>query len=141
MEMKRIGDVHSVYDALGYGSWDKSWSILAPKSEGGGHLVGYGGNLKILSGDAPGSTAFNTAKLLARNLGLFCPQTTSSYFITRDQKMLEPEQKELCRMLGNREITLPIKKVITLDEVLKAHTEWNRMGGIGSCAVKTQEDN
>lgn len=138
--MNKIGGAHAVYDALGFESWDESWSILAPKSEGGGHLVGYGGNLKMLNGDAPSSSMFNTAKLLARNLVPFCPQTTSFYFVTRDQKTFEPELKELFRMLGAGEISVPIKKTMTLDEVPQTHAEWNKMGGIGSNVVIVQED-
>jgi synaptic vesicle membrane protein VAT-1 len=47
--MQRAGGVDAVFDALGFESWDESYSILRR----GGVLVAYGLNLPALSGSAP----------------------------------------------------------------------------------------
>lgn len=137
MAMNAIGGAHVVFDALGFESWDESWSILARE---GGHLIGYGGNLKILNGQSRGSQPVQVAKLLGRNLVPFCPQKTSFYYINRDQKTFEPELKELFRMLGAGEIQVPIKKVWDLEEVPEAHRTWAQGGGFGSIVVRLNDD-
>ncbi|KAL8637642.1 MAG: hypothetical protein Q9226_009099, partial [Calogaya cf. arnoldii] len=70
-----------IFDPLGFESWDESYSILAPT----GHLLGYGGNLATLTGQADRSVLWPTIKLLARNLSFYGKKTTF-FYITRDSK-------------------------------------------------------
>ncbi|KAF2108011.1 chaperonin 10-like protein [Lophiotrema nucula] len=140
MAMNSIGGAHAVFDPLGYESWDESWQIMAPRSEGGGHLVGYGGNLNMLNDEKPRSQIPSVTKLLARNLVPGCPNKTSFYYIGRDQKTFEPELKELFKLQLEGKIDVPIKKVVTLDEVPETHKIWTKLGGIGSVIVKVNEE-
>ncbi|KAF2682194.1 GroES-like protein [Lentithecium fluviatile CBS 122367] len=138
--MNVIGGAHIVMDPLGFESWDESWSILAPKSEGGGHLIGYGGNYNLLNGGETRNQIPAIAKLLARNAVPFCPNKTSFYYISRDQSTFEPELKALFNMVLEGKITAPIKKVWTLETYPQAHREWNSNTGIGSVVVKIADD-
>ena len=141
-EMKAIGGAHAVFDPLGFESWDESWSINAKE---GGHVIGYGGNARTLNPDEEhGSQALAVTKLLSRNLVPFCPHKTSFYYVTRDQKTFEPELKALFELLRDGKITVPIKKVWTLEEVPEAHRTWasaSGPSGFGSTVVKVTEDN
>jgi NADPH:quinone reductase-like Zn-dependent oxidoreductase len=139
-EMHSIGGAHIVMDPLGFESFDESWSILAPKSEGGGHLIGYGGNMDALNGGKPRSQIPHIAKLLARNAVPFCPHHTSFYYIARDQSTFEPELKALFDLVLQGKIRAPIKKVWTLETYPQAHHEWTKTTGIGSVIVKIAED-
>ncbi|KAF1950149.1 GroES-like protein [Byssothecium circinans] len=140
MAMNAIGGAHIVFDPLGFESWDESWSILAPKSEGGGHLIGYGGNYHVLKGEEPRSQIPGIAKLLARNAVPFCPNHTSFYYIDKDQATFEPELKELFQMCERGEIKAPIKKRWTLETYPEAHRTWNQSNALGSVVVKIADD-
>jgi NADPH:quinone reductase-like Zn-dependent oxidoreductase len=63
-EMQRLGGVDSVFDPLGYKSFDESYSILRK----GGLLVGYGQNLPALTNTPRTAPVPMILKLLARNL-------------------------------------------------------------------------
>lgn len=137
MAMNAIGGAHVVYDALGFESWDESWSIL---SKDGGHLVGYGGNLNTLNGGKQRSQPVQIAKLLAKGLVPFCPYKTSFYYIDRDQKTFEPELKTLFGLLAKGGIRVPIRKLWTLEQVPEAHRMWLKDPGFGSVVIKVAED-
>ncbi|ORY16918.1 chaperonin 10-like protein [Clohesyomyces aquaticus] len=137
MAMNAIGGAHAVFDALGFESWDESFSIL-PKE--GGTLVGFGGNLPMLTGEKPKSMVMAVTKLLARNANPFCPNKTIFYTIARDQDTFEPELKELFKLNQEGKIHVPIRKIWSLEEVPEAHRTWSSAGGIGSVLVKVQED-
>ncbi len=62
--MRRAGGVDAVFDALGFESYDESYSILRR----GGVLVGYGMNLPALIGAPPRPIFPTLVKLLAKNL-------------------------------------------------------------------------
>jgi NADPH:quinone reductase-like Zn-dependent oxidoreductase len=138
--MNNIGGAHVVMDALGFESWDESWTILAPKSEGGGHLIGYGGTYNLLNGGETRSQYLAVTKLLARNAVPFCPNHTSFYYIDRDQSTFEPELNILFDMVLQGRIRAPIKKVWTLETYPQAHREFNQATGIGSIVVKIADD-
>jgi NADPH:quinone reductase-like Zn-dependent oxidoreductase len=140
MAMNTINGAHIVFDALGFESWDESWSILAPRAEGGGHLVGYGGNLNLLTGEKPRNQIPSIAKLLARNAVPFCPHHTSFFYISRDQSTFQPELTALFDMVLQGKIRAPIKKVWTLETYPQAHREWNSTPGVGSVVVKIADD-
>ncbi|KAF2473593.1 zinc-binding dehydrogenase [Lindgomyces ingoldianus] len=137
MAMNAIGGAHAAFDALGFESWDESFSILAPE---GGHLVGFGGNLPMLTGGKHRSVIPAVTKLLARNMVPFCPNKTSFYYIGRDQSTFEPELKKLFEMSREGKIHVPIRKIWELEEVPEAHRTWNSAGGIGSVLVRVAED-
>jgi len=140
MAMKAIGGAHIVMDPLGFESYDESWTILAAKSEGGGHLIGYGGNYNLLNGGETRSQIPCIAKLLARNAVPFCPNHTSFFYISRDQSTFEPDVKALFDLVLQEEIRAPIKKVWTLETYPQAHRQWNQITGIGSMVVKIADD-
>lgn len=133
MAMNAIGGADVIFDPLGFESWDESWRILAPK---GGHLVGYGGNLNLLNGGENRSQIPSITKLLARNAVPFCPQKTSFFYISRDQKTYEPELKALFELLQQGRIDPPIKKVWALEDVPEAHRMWTQNSGMGSVVIK-----
>jgi NADPH:quinone reductase-like Zn-dependent oxidoreductase len=137
MAMNTVGGAHVVFDPLGFESWDESWDILAPQ---GGHLIGYGGNSDILNGKRPRSQLPKVAKLVARGLVPFCPKKTTFFYIDKDQKTFEPELKTLFGMLEKGEVTVPIRKMWTLDEVPEAHRSWNQGAGVGAIVIKVAQD-
>lgn len=136
-EMKALGGAHVVYDALGFESWDESYSILSGEN---GHLVGYGGNLNSLNGGKPRSNNVQIAKLLAKGMVPFCPFHTSFFYVNRDQKTYRPEVEVLLKMLARGEIQVPIRKVWGLEEVPEAHRVWAKGPGVGAVVVKVSED-
>lgn len=135
--MKAMGGAHVVYDALGFASWDESWSILSSDE---GHLVGYGGNLNSLNGDKPRGNKLQIAKLLAKGMVPFCPYRTSFFYIDRDQKTYKPNLEALFEMLAKGEIKVPVRKVWRLEEVPEAHRVWAKGPGVGVVVVKVAED-
>lgn len=70
--IKSLGGADVVFDPLGFESWDESYSILSPT----GHLLGYGGNLATLTGQAERSVLWPTIKLLAKNISFSGKKTT-----------------------------------------------------------------
>ena len=138
MAMNTIGGAHAVFDALGFESFDESWSILAPE---GGHLVAYGANLNMLNGDEKTKSAVpSITKLLARNLVPFCPHKSSFYYIARDSKYFESELQACFTLVQEGKITAPIKKVWNLEEIQEAHRTWTQTKGIGSVLIKIADD-
>jgi NADPH:quinone reductase-like Zn-dependent oxidoreductase len=136
-EMKAIGGAQVVFDPLAFESWDESWKILATE---GGHLIGYGGNFDMLNGNKPRSQLPQVAKLVAKGLVPFCPNKTTFFYISRDQKTFEPEVRRLFGMLEKGEFTTPIRKEWKLDEVPEAHRTWNQGPGVGAVVIKVVDD-
>lgn len=135
--MNNIGGAHVVFDPLGFESYDESWEILA---RGGGKLIGYGGNFNALNGGKTRSQWPSIAKLLAKNANVFCPNSTAFYYIDRDQSTFMPELNTLLGMLSKGEITVPIRKEWTLEEVPEAHLMFNKGPGIGAVVIKVAND-
>jgi len=131
--MNNIGGAHVVFDPLGFESYDESWEILA---RGGGKLIGYGGNYNVLNGGKTRSQWPQIAKLLSKNLNVFCPNSTAFFYIDRDQSTFEPELKTLLEMLRKGEIKVPIRKLWTLEEVPEAHRMFNKGPGVGAVVIK-----
>ncbi|KAL9597510.1 MAG: hypothetical protein Q9219_005092 [cf. Caloplaca sp. 3 TL-2023] len=135
-QMKELGGADAVFDALGFESWDESYSILSPT----GILLGYGGNLKNLTGkEGQGSVLWPTAKLLGRNLALWCGKRTTFYYIDRNQKTFEPDLKALFGLLGGGKIDVVIKKVFAMEDIQEAHRMFNKTDGVGSFLIKVAE--
>jgi NADPH:quinone reductase-like Zn-dependent oxidoreductase len=138
MAMNTIGGAHAVFDALGFESFDESWSILAPE---GGHLVAYGANLNMLNGDEKTKSVVpSIGKLLARNLVPFCPHKSSFYYIARDSKYFESELQACFTLVQEGKITAPIKKVWDLEDIQEAHRTWTQTKGVGSVLIKIADD-
>ncbi|KAF3003499.1 hypothetical protein E8E13_004578 [Curvularia kusanoi] len=137
MAMNAIGGAHVVFDPLGFESYDESWSVLAKE---GGKLVGYGGNYNALNGGEIRSQYKAIAKLLARNLNVFCPHSTAFFYVDRDQATFMPELEKLLEMLKRGEIVVPIRKEWTLDEVPEAHRLFNKGPGVGAVVIKVASD-
>jgi NADPH:quinone reductase-like Zn-dependent oxidoreductase len=137
MAMKAIGGAHVVFDPLGFESYDESWSILA---HDGGILIGYGGNYNVLNGGKARSQWPQIAKLLSKNLNIFCPKSTSFFYVDRDQSTFEPEVTVLLDMLKRGKIKVPIRKLWTLEEVPEAHRKFNKGPGVGAVVIKVAND-
>ncbi|KAF3044920.1 hypothetical protein E8E11_006204 [Didymella keratinophila] len=137
MAMNAIGGVHVVFDPLGFESYDESWEILA---RGGGKLVGYGGNYNVLNGGKTRGQWPQIAKLLSKNLNVFCPNSTAFFYVDRDQSTIEPELKTLLEMLRRGEIQVPIRKLWTLDQVPEGHRLFNKGPGVGAVVIKVADD-
>ena len=134
--MKDPGRARVVFDPLGFESWDESWSILEDK----GRLVGYGGNLNILSGKPPRSVVGPILKLLARGMVPFTPKKTTFYYISRDDKSFVPDLMTLFKMLKQGKIRVPIKAVYELDDIQEAHWSWSKGTDMGSLLVKLSDE-
>lgn len=134
-EMKSVGGAHAVFDPLGFESWDESYSILSDSEPS--VLVGYGGNLASLNGDKEARSPFpSIAKLLARNLQLFCKKSTVFFYIDRDQATFKPELRALFEMLAEGTIDVSIKHVWDLEDIQNAHRSWGKSPGMGSMLVQ-----
>lgn len=129
--IKSLGGAHVVFDPLGFESWDESYSILSPT----GHLLGYGGNLATLTGQAERSVLWPTIKLLAKNIS-FSGKKTTFFYITRDSKSFRPDLEWMFEMQRKKEITVPIKAVFDMEDIKTAHESWSKATGLGSFLVK-----
>ncbi|KZM19406.1 uncharacterized protein EKO05_0009055 [Ascochyta rabiei] len=136
MAMKNIGGAHVVFDPLAFESYDESWDILA---RGCGKLIGYGGNYNVLNGGQARSQWPQVVKLLSKNLNVFCPNNTAFFYIDRDQSTFEPELKTLLEMLKSGKITVPIRKLWTLERVPEAHRMFNKGPGVGAVVIRVAE--
>lgn len=137
MAMNAIGGAHVVFDPLSFESYDESWSILA---HSGGKLIGYGGNYDVLNGGKPRSQWPQIVKLLAKNMNVFCSNSTSFFYVDRDQSTFEPELRILLEMLRKGEIKVPIRKLWTLEEVPEAYRMFNKGPGVGAVVIKVAND-
>ncbi|OCL05565.1 zinc-binding dehydrogenase [Glonium stellatum] len=134
--MKDLGGTDAVFDALGFESWDESFSILSKH----GILVGYGGNLNRLKGEPTRSGVGPTAKLLARNLNVFCGKRTKFYYITRDDRTFNQDVMTLFDLSLQGKIRVPIKRIYNLEDIQEAHKSWNSTGGVGSILIKVADE-
>lgn len=133
--MLDIGGADVVCDALGFESWDESYSILSQT----GHLFGYGTNLATLTDQEPSSTLWPLLKLLGRNLILWSGKKTTFFYITRDDIGFKENLVTLMDSCRKGEITVPIKAVYELEDVRKAHEDWGKIQGVGSFLIKVSD--
>jgi len=133
--MQGTGGMDAVFDPLGFESWDESYSILRK----GGVLVGYGLNLPALSGTTPRPVLPAVIKLLGRNLAFWTGRRTKFYFISRDSKHFVSELEALFDLVRTGRLSAPIKAVIPLRDIQRAHREWSQgSGGIGSILIQVR---
>jgi len=136
--MQAMGGADVVFDALGFESWDESYSILSSNHS---LLIGYGGNLATLNDQQARGVMFPTIKLLSR--GLMCPivhKNTKFFYITRDDKTFVPDLKVLFGLLSESKIGVRIKAVWNLQDIQEAHRNWGKPGsGIGSMLIRVAD--
>ncbi|KAK3326850.1 chaperonin 10-like protein [Apodospora peruviana] len=138
------GGVDAVFDALGFESWDESYSILS--SERGGVLVGYGGNQGALDGEKKQRKPWlYIVKLLVRGavgeISKFLTgrgKTTRFYYIRPGTERCESDMVSLMELLKEGTIEVPIKGCWNLDTegLREAHQSWGKMDGMGSLLIK-----
>ncbi|KAL8801690.1 MAG: hypothetical protein Q9182_004284 [Xanthomendoza sp. 2 TL-2023] len=133
--IQKIGGADAIFDPLGFESWDESYSILSRT----GHLLGYGGNLATLNGQAERSVLWPTVKLLLKNLYFWSGKKTTFFYITRDDKNFKPDLVKLLVMCRDGEIKVPIKQVFNLEDIKTAHESWSKTPGIGSFVIKVSD--
>ncbi|TFB00574.1 Protein indc11 [Trichoderma ghanense] len=133
--MKELGGVHAVFDALGFESFDESYSILTLDEPS--ILVAYGNNLSSLTDDGkPRSPLPSMIKMLSKSLKVGCNRTTTFFGITRNQKTYQPELRTLLNMAKDGVIRVPIKAIWDLDDIKKAHEAWGKGAGMGSPLIR-----
>jgi len=128
-EVKALGGVDVVFDALGYESFDRSYAMLRR----GGVLVGYGFNGHVF-GSAPGDVALSFMKLYARNL-IPDGKRTAFFGIQNHKQQFAPDFQELLGQLVAGRITPTIKAVFPLAELQAAHRAWEKGDGMGSIVI------
>ncbi|KAL6904204.1 GroES-like protein [Trichoderma evansii] len=132
--MKELGGVHAVFDALGFESFDESYSILSSTEKS--VVVAYGNNLSNLTGAKPRNIWIPMTKLLLKNLYFWSHKGSTFYFITRDQKTFMPELQQLLNMTRDGIITPPVKAVWEFDDIKEAHEAWGKGSGMGSPVIR-----
>ena len=130
--MRELGGADAVFDALGFESFDESYSILNK----GGILVGYGVNLPALTKTANHPALPMMLKLFSRNLLFWTGKRTTFFSLTRKSKNFTPDLEHLFEWLKNGKISVPIKAIFTLDEIQQAHREYASSPRMGSIAIR-----
>jgi NADPH:quinone reductase-like Zn-dependent oxidoreductase len=130
--MRELGGVDAVFDALGYESFDESYSILNK----GGILVGYGVNLPALTKTAKRSAGPMMLKLFSRKLFFWSSKRTTFFSLTRKSKNFTPDLERLFEWLKAGKLTVPIKAVFGLDEIQQAHREYASSPRLGSIVIR-----
>ncbi|KAH6608507.1 zinc-binding dehydrogenase [Trichoderma cornu-damae] len=136
--MKEVGGVHAVFDALGYESFDESYSILSPTDRS--IVVAYGTNLGNLTGGKPRSPWISIFKLLSKSLYFWSNKTAAFFAISRDHKSFQPELQTLLNMVKEGTIHVPIKAIWDMDDIVKAHEAWGKGSGMGSFLIRVADD-
>jgi synaptic vesicle membrane protein VAT-1 len=140
--MQGLGGAHAVFDALGADSWDESYAILPPCSEGDeqGVLVAFGQNQQALSGDEPSGNAFvPVAKLLFKNAKVFSNRRTVFYAIARDQASFVPSVNALFGMVKDGKIDVVVKNIWDMEDIQTAHQNWATGVGVGSNLIRISQ--
>jgi NADPH:quinone reductase-like Zn-dependent oxidoreductase len=131
-EMQRMGGVDAVFDALGYESFDESYSILKK----GGVLVGYGQNLPAWTGGPERNPVPMILKLFARNLAFWTGKKATFFGVLRSSKNFAPDLETLFAWLKEGKITVPVKARFSLDEIQQAHRAYAASAGMGSIVIE-----
>ena len=129
--MQGLGGVDAVFDALGFESFDESYSILKK----GGILVAYGTNLRGWDGTPARSILPTVLKLFARNLAFWTGKRTTFFGVLRSSKHFAPDLETLFAWLKEGRISVPIKARFTLNEIQDAHRAYAASAGMGSIVI------
>jgi NADPH:quinone reductase-like Zn-dependent oxidoreductase len=133
-EAQTRGGVDAVFDALGYQSFDESYSILRR----GGILVGYGMNLPDLTKSHRSPQLPVLLKLFARNLAFWSGKRTTFFGLRRSSKNYIPDLEQLFDLLLSNKIAVPIKATFKLDDIQAAHREYASSQGTGTIIIEVQ---
>ncbi len=125
------GGADAVFDALGFESFDESYSILRR----GGILVAYGMNLPQLTKTRRSAALPVILKLLAKNLLFWRGKRTTFFGVNRGSKNFMPDLERLFGWLKSGKIAVPIKATFRLDEIQRAHQEYAGSAGLGTIIV------
>lgn len=138
-EMQNLGGAHAVFDALGFESFDRSYSILCDREPA--RLVGYGANLPYLGDDKGkyGSPVPSVAKMLLRNAAVWSNKSTRFYDISKDKDFTE-NLARLMQLVQQGKLKVPIKQVWGLDEIREAHSSWGKAHGMGSVLIRIADE-
>ena len=131
-EMQGLGGVDAVFDALGYESFDESYSILKK----GGVLVGYGQNLPAWTGGPARNPVPMILKLFARNLAFWTGKKATFFGVMRGSKYFSTDLATLFAWLKERKISVPVKARFGLDEIREAHRAYAASAGMGSIVIE-----
>ncbi|KAI0205154.1 protein indc11 [Astrocystis sublimbata] len=131
-EMKRIGGAHAVFDALGFESFDESYSILTAD----GILVAFGNNKNALENTSIRSEGKHVAALFARNRPDGTGKRTTFYGLDRDSPSYVENSLALMRMIEQGTIKIPIRQVWDMEDIHSAHRSWGSGSGIGSLLIR-----
>lgn len=130
--MQRMGGMDAVFDALGFESFDESYSIVKK----GGILVGYGTNQQGWAG-GPARPVFPTVlKLFARNLAFWTGKRTTFFGVLRGSKYYATDLETLFAWLKEGKISVPIKARFGLDQIQLAHRAYAASEGMGSIVIE-----
>jgi NADPH:quinone reductase-like Zn-dependent oxidoreductase len=75
-------------------------------------------------------------KLLARTWRFWTGKGTKFYYISRDSKHFLSDLEALFDLLRTGRLCVPIKAVIPLRDIRRAHHEWSQGAGIGSTLIQ-----
>src|SRR6266576_470582 len=92
-----------------------------------------------LTGAAPRPALPAVIKLLARNVMFWTGKRTKFYFISRDSKHFVSDLNALFDLLRTGRLSVPIKAVIPLRDIQRAHREWAQGAGMGSILIQVRE--
>jgi NADPH:quinone reductase-like Zn-dependent oxidoreductase len=130
--MQGVGGVDAVFDALGYESFDESYSILKK----GGVLVGYGQNLPAWTGGPERNPVPMILKLFARNLAVWTGKKATFFGVMRGSKYFSTDLATLFDWLKDGKISVPVKARFGLDEIKEAHRAYAASAGMGSIVIE-----
>jgi NADPH:quinone reductase-like Zn-dependent oxidoreductase len=133
--MQKLGGADAVFDSLGYESFDESYAALKP----GGILVGYGINLPALRKVQRGSPYLMVFAFIAKNLLFWHRKRTTFFSMSRRSESFAPDLQLLFQWLKEGKIFIPIKGVFSLDEIQKAHREYENSAGTGSIVIEVAQ--
>jgi len=130
--VQELGGVDSVFDPLGYESFDESYLILAR----GGVLVGYGMNLPAWTKTPERPMIPSVLKLFSKNLLFWSGKRTTFFGVNRGSKNFAPDLEQLFGWLRDRKISVPIRATFKLNEIQSAHREYASGSGMGSIIIE-----
>jgi NADPH:quinone reductase-like Zn-dependent oxidoreductase len=130
--IKELGGVDTVFDPLGFESFDESYSVLRK----GGILVGYGVNLPAWTKTPQRPVIPTVLKLFAKNLLIGSGKRTTFFGVTRTSKNFNPDLALLFDWLKEGKISVPIKSTFSLDQIREAHREYASSERMGSIVIE-----
>jgi NADPH:quinone reductase-like Zn-dependent oxidoreductase len=130
--MQELGGADTVFDPLGFESFDESYSVLRK----GGILVAYGMNLPALT-KTPRRLVFPAiVKLLSKNLLFWSGKRTTFFGLSRTSKNFTSDLELLFGWLDSGKISVPVKATFRLEEIQKAHREYASSARMGSIVIE-----